>query len=719
MAGPLLGWLVVAWLLAGAALGELRASDCLAPANPTIQENCRPGNHSSVWDVNADGDPSIQGFAAQFSVTKGQTVQFKIKTDSADYRVDIFRVGWYWGAGARQVASVPPLHPAGLPQVQPECSRDGETLAYDCGAWRVSAEWEVPQDVVSGVYLGRLVRRDGERSWRQDNSPYGADARFAFPGEIPGKMGRPPQPWPHAYGAQGHGRMANALEEPAASLVYFVVRDEESRAEVLFQTADTTWQAYNMYGGANVYYGLQAGGRRAYKASYNRPFQTRATRAVNILFGAEYPMIRWLESMGFHTSYQAGVDTDRQPTSALLRHKVFLSVGHDEYWSGPQRAHVEEARDQGMHLAFFSGNEVFWRVRWEEEHRTMVVYKESQEVAKKDPMLSEWTGTWRDGRPINPLGGRPENALTGTIFTVNAWRHDALEVPAEHGALRFWRHTAMAGLAEGEVRVVKPGLLGHEWDEDLDNGFRPPGLVRLSRTTVNNLWMVQDYIVNCDSGTATHSLVLHRSSSGSLVFGAGTVQWSWGLDPHRDTETGVPPERANPTNIRVGRDQMGAEPDIQQATLNLLADMGVQAGVAEVGEGLTRPAASTDTTPPTVSLTSPAAATFSSSVVVDGEARDVGGLVAAVEYSLSSSPTSWHPANFTRVKGCTKEVQGCTGEEQGCTWSLLLGSGAPGEGLESLGAKVPPGEFTLVVRAVDDSYNVGPEVQVTLARGRE
>ena len=60
MAGPLLGWLVVAWLLAGAALGELRASDCLAPANPTIQENCRPGNHSSVWDVNADGDPSIQ-----------------------------------------------------------------------------------------------------------------------------------------------------------------------------------------------------------------------------------------------------------------------------------------------------------------------------------------------------------------------------------------------------------------------------------------------------------------------------------------------------------------------------------------------------------------------------------------------------------------------------------------------------------------------------------
>ena len=33
---------------------------------------------------------------------------------------------------------------------------------------------------------------------------------------------------------------------------------------------------------------------------------------------------------------------------------------------------------------------------------------------------------------------------------------------------------------------------------------------------------------------------------------------------NRDTETGIPPERANPTNIRVGVDQMGTEPDIIQ-----------------------------------------------------------------------------------------------------------------------------------------------------------
>ena len=44
---------------------------------------------------------------------------------------------------------------------------------------------------------------------------------------------------------QGHGRMANALKEPQASLVYFVVRDNDSKADMIFQTADTTWQVRN------------------------------------------------------------------------------------------------------------------------------------------------------------------------------------------------------------------------------------------------------------------------------------------------------------------------------------------------------------------------------------------------------------------------------------------------------------------------------------------
>ena len=90
----------------------------------------------------------------------------------------------------------------------------------------------------------------------------------------------------------------------------------------------------------------------------------RRTDGRDFLFSNEYPMIRFLEHNGYDVSYICGVDTDRNGAAAQ-DHKVFLSVGHDEYWSGEQRANVEAARDAGVNLVFFSGNEVYWKTRWE------------------------------------------------------------------------------------------------------------------------------------------------------------------------------------------------------------------------------------------------------------------------------------------------------------------------------------------------------------------
>ena len=113
------------------------------------------------------------------------------------------------------------------------------------------------------------------------------------------------------------------------------------------------------------------------------------------MFNAEYPMVRFLESNGYDVSYTSGVDTDRRGAE-LLEHEAFLSVGHDEYWSGTQRANVEAARDAGVDLAFFSGNEVFWKTRWENSidgsgtpHRTLVSYKETHADAKIDPQPND------------------------------------------------------------------------------------------------------------------------------------------------------------------------------------------------------------------------------------------------------------------------------------------------------------------------------------------
>ena len=552
---------------------------CVNPPNAIVAENCLPGSPPAEWQVGT-GDPSIEGFATDISVVPGDTVTFKVDTVATDYRLDIYRVGYYDGLGARLVATVDPS--VTLPQLQPECLSDEDTGLVDCGNWAPSASWDVPLSAVSGVYLAKLEREDGTAG---------------------------------------------------ASHIIFIVRDDEGGSDILFQTADTTWQAYNRYGGNSLYFGDPAG--RAYAVSYNRPFVFRGCCLEDWFFNAEYPMVRWLESNGYDVSYFTGVDSDRYGAE-ILEHKAFLSVGHDEYWSADQRENVEAARDAGVHLAFLSGNEVFWKTRWEPSidgsgtpHRTLVSYKETLDAAKIDPEPNVWTGTWRDPSFSPPAdGGQPENALTGTIFTVNGYREDAIEIPELYSQHRFWRNTAVAQLAPGGVAVMPPGTLGYEWDEDLDNGFRPDGLMRLSRTTVQDVPLAQGYGGSFAPGEATHSLTLYRAASGALVFGAGTVQWSWGLDSEHDFGVGLTDE------------------SMKQATVNLFADMGMQPQTLQ--PGLIATVASTDTTPASAALAQPAQGAslpVGQSVTISGTASDAGGgVVGAVEVSTDGG-VSWHPAD--------------------------------------------------------------------------
>jgi hypothetical protein len=100
--------------------GSGRRERLEAQANPIIAENLLPGD--TDWDVNGNGAPSIQGFATEMSVNLGQTIQFKVDTPSTNYRIDIYRLGYYNGAGARKVATIP-----GIPQSQPSCQTDSST----------------------------------------------------------------------------------------------------------------------------------------------------------------------------------------------------------------------------------------------------------------------------------------------------------------------------------------------------------------------------------------------------------------------------------------------------------------------------------------------------------------------------------------------------------------------------------------------------------------
>ncbi|HLZ39019.1 MAG TPA: N,N-dimethylformamidase beta subunit family domain-containing protein [Mycobacteriales bacterium] len=224
------------------------------------------------------------------SVNAGSPVSFKVDA-AADYSIEIYRIGYYGGDGARKVGTIARTGPLS----QPACLTEEETGLIDCGNWSVSATWSVPADAVSGVYFANLVRKDN--------------------------------------GNNNH--------------VLFVVRNDASRSDLLVQTSDTTWQAYNDYGGNSIYVGAPGG--RAFKVSYNRPFHSRLTTpdGRDFFFSAEYPMVRWLEANGYDATYTTGIDSDRRGT-LIKNHKVFVSVGHDEYWSGAQRERRSGPRRRGQ-----------------------------------------------------------------------------------------------------------------------------------------------------------------------------------------------------------------------------------------------------------------------------------------------------------------------------------------------------------------------------------
>src|SRR5919198_2012940 len=207
-------------------------ASCAAPANDIERENCLPGTPQSAWDIYGAGDLSLQGFATDISVNAGQTISFKVKTDAAAYHLEIYRMGYYQGNGARLVTTLQP--DAKLPQSQPACLTNTATGTVDCGNWSPSAHWNVPNTAVSGIYFARVVRDD----------------------------------------------------TGGASHIVFIVRNDSSHSAVLFQTSDETWQAYNDYGGYSLYgpAGSFDFSHRATKVSYNRPFNTRNLENASFVF---------------------------------------------------------------------------------------------------------------------------------------------------------------------------------------------------------------------------------------------------------------------------------------------------------------------------------------------------------------------------------------------------------------------------------------------------
>ena len=631
--------------------GSARAASdpCGAGSNPVVCENSKPGTPMSDW-FSASAYGNVEGFSTQESVQAGDTLSLKVQSPTP-YHVEIYRLGYYGGDGAREwstAAQAAVTYPAnftttgvagapidtkvvdGVPDGKAlACDSSSSTGEVDCGDWPVTVTWQVPSDAVSGLYIAELDQTDGN-----------------------GLM-----PYP------------------------FVVRDDASTSAMVVQTDDETWQAYNMWGGQDLYQGNgPAVDGRAYQVSYNRPLDIGGSNGI---FGSEYEMIYWLEENGYDVSYLPGVDVATRPAD-LLTHKIFMSSGHDEYWTQSQFTNVLNARKAGVDEAFFSGNEVSWETRFANSidgtstaDRTLVCYKMTKmEISPPDGIADpsgQWTGAFLDpGSTAYGQSFEPQNILTGSLFTVNGNRNDAMTVPGTYADLRIWRNTSVARLSPTQTATFPDGTLGYEWDSDLADSTRPSGEIDLSSTTVDitsGQYVRLDYGNTYGTGDPTQSLVEFRDpTSHALVFGTGTVQWSWGLSnvPTSDTADEVDT----------------VDPDMQQATVNILADMGVQPLTLQ--SNLVAATQSTVTTGPTVTVSSPAAGTAVPAqrpVTVTGTATAAtGAVVARVEVSTDGG-TTWNAATGLN------------------SWSYTW-------------TPTTTGAAQIQVRAEDDSVNIGAVVSI-------
>lgn len=264
--------------------------------------------------------PWIEGFCSHTSIRAGETLTIYVSTDPASpFALDVYRLGWYGGAGGRLVRSYEAI-PGG---VQPEPAV-GPKRVRDC-QWMPSLSFRIPRDWLSGVYLGKLT----------------------------------------------------ALRDGTQSYVVFIVRDDRP-ADFIFQCSDHTWQAYNRWpsqfalydDGQEPWYwggGVQVGFNRPY-GKYCQIFDAPLSTGSGEFLLWEFPVAFWLEQHGYDVTYISNLDTHRD-ARGLRRAKGFLSVGHDEYWTIEMFRNVQGAIEAGVNVAFLSGNSVCGKVRFREDGR--------------------------------------------------------------------------------------------------------------------------------------------------------------------------------------------------------------------------------------------------------------------------------------------------------------------------------------------------------------
>lgn len=475
-------------LTAGSLLSSGQGSEASSKDNPIVQENRKPGTLEWQLQCHRFDDPVtlasyplnrrlrssvIEGYASRTSVLPGEEIEFKVSLQpEGGFWIDFYRLGYYGGTGGRHMGRLGPF--SGGPQPVPLMSLE---RLREC-RWETGARLKIPQDWPSGVYLGKLTR----------DEPFGAQ-----------------------------------------SYVIFVVK-EHRPCEALFQVADLTWQAYNKWPGNDSLY--DDGTPQVWytgphvRVSFDRPYakycqvlDAPATVGSGSFLLWEFPLAFWLEQQGYDVTYCANLDLHLDP--AILRQpRVFLSVGHDEYWSGKMFQEALQARDEGLSFAFFSGNAVYHEILLYDSSVTgeparafarKRLFEEERELLGSTSYGSGY-GDWIVTRPQHWIYEGTGLAAGDRIPAIIGWEY--------HG----------------------PPLADHEGLEVVAEGDLTPSPAELKR----------------------HAAVVYPCPKGNWVFNAGTIWWAEGLSQ--------PPGHI-PARVGNRAGTFGVLPAVQKITSNVLDRM--------------------------------------------------------------------------------------------------------------------------------------------------
>ncbi len=463
-----------------------------------------------------------------------------------------------------------------------------------------------PQSVVAGEPVGLhasgppvparvLVTRIGlrrEQVWRAELTlePYEMPDRAAAQGcGWPIALEIPTEPeWRSGYYEVAIATDAGGIAHEAVA--FFVVRSRTPDPErPLLALCTNTYNAYNDVGGRNLYEGGTT-------VSFQRPMangllrkpagpgdrvtemhppdplnrdHVRYLRAHQFTqWGGstgwpnyELPFVSWAERNGYELDYAANADLEDPAT--LDGRRLYLSIGHDEYWSGPMRDTVESFTRAGGNALFLSGNTSLWQVRIEDGGTTMAGYKAFFE---RDPVFGtdrqhELTSFWSD-----VLVERPENHMTGVTFVRGGYHRIGKTVASGAGGYTIYDpdHWIFDGTdtTYGDLIGARSVVVGYECDGcdfvmrhgrpvptgedgtpadfrilglaptqhfDRVNAPRPPR--PQDRSEVEHIaWRAlgaddPETVARIDHGHA----VMGIHEPGGFVFTAGTTDWVWGL----------------------------------------------------------------------------------------------------------------------------------------------------------------------------------------------